>query len=130
MNSVQVKIADQIAGLGPSIEDDVVDALVKREREKRSTALVKVFDLHAQAEKDLKKIKPDLSYMSEDNKVTPMFSKQRLDDLNRAKKNVERHAKAIETALEKKDYNNVYNLANGKPVSDDTSDEQDTSEGQ
>jgi DNA-directed RNA polymerase subunit F len=120
MNSVQVKVAEQIAQLGPSIEDKVVDALVTREKDKRSDALVKVVDLHSQAEKELKKIKPDLSYMDETNKVTLMYSKSQLEALNKAKAKVQKHVNAINKALEKKDFGDVYNLANGKePVGDD-----------
>lgn len=114
MNSVTTKVAEQIALLGPSIEDKVTDVLVEREKEKRANALVKVIDFYAQVEKELKKIKPDLSYMTEDNKVTPMFSKTRLEELNKAKQKVERHARAIEKALDKKDFSDVYNIAAGK----------------
>lgn len=127
MNSVQIKVAEQIASLGPSIEDKVVDVLVTREKDKRSEALVKALDLHAQAEKDLKKIKPDQAYMNEKGETTQMFSKAQLDKLNQAKKKVDRHANAINKALEKKDFNDVYNLANGKPVEDDFSSD-DTAE--
>ena len=121
MNSVQIKVAEQVAHLGPAIEDKVVDVMVSRERDKRSEALVKVLDLHQQAEKDLNKVRPDLSYMGEDGKVTQMYSKQQLENLNKAKKRVENIAGAINKALEKKDFSNVYNFAQGKePVADDS----------
>ncbi len=119
MNSVQVKVATQVAKLGPSIEDKVVDVLVTRERDKRSEALVKVLDLHTQAEKDLKKIQPDLSYMDDKENVTKMYSKGQLENLNKAKKKVENITSAINKALEKKDFGNVYNLAQGKEPVDD-----------
>ena len=121
MNSVQIKVAEQVAHLGPSIEDKVVDVMVTRERDKRSDALVRVLDLHQQAEKDLNKVKPDLSYMGEDGKVTQMYSKVQLENLNKSKKKVENIANAINKALEKKDFGNVYNLAQGnEPVADDS----------
>ena len=121
MNSVQIKVAEQVAQLGPSIEDKVVDVMVTRERDKRSDALVRVLDLHQQAEKDLNKVKPDLSYMGEDGKVTQMYSKVQLENLNKSKKKVENIANAINKALEKKDFGNVYNLAQGnEPVADDS----------
>lgn len=121
MNSVQIKVAEQVAQLGPSIEDKVVDVMVTRERDKRSDALVRVLDLHQQAEKDLNKVRPDLSYMGEDGKVTQMYSKVQLENLNKSKKKVENIANAINKALEKKDFGNVYNLAQGKePVADDS----------
>lgn len=128
MNSVQIKVAEQVASLGPAIEDKVVDVMVSRERDKRSEALVRVLDLHAQAEKDLKKVKPDLSYMNDKGETTQMFSKPQIETLNKAKKRVENIASAINKALEKKDFGNVYNLAQGKePVDDTAGDTTDTS---
>lgn len=123
MNSVQVKVAEQITGLSPQVEDKVVGVLVGRELTRRSDALVKVMDAHEKLGKDMQRLKPDqISYNEKGEKVAETFSKSKLDERAKLQKNIDKHANAINKALEKAEFGDVYNLSQGKPTSDEQQD--------
>lgn len=120
--SVSTKVAEKLAELGGSmVEDRVVDTMLEREIEKRSNALVKVMDLLEQAEKSFKKLGPDQHTFNVDgSKATEGYSKSRIDERNKATKQVARLTGAINKALgPNKDYGDVYNLASGKLKAED-----------
>lgn len=114
-------VAKKVAELGGQlVEDQVVDTLVDREVTKRSEALVKVIDLLQQAEKELGKVRPDLkAYDAKGGVVSENWSKKQLDEKSKVQKKVEKLTQAINKALDKKDFGDVYNLASGKLKPDD-----------
>jgi hypothetical protein len=113
MISVQVKVAEQISQLGPSVEDQVVRALADREKNRRADALVKALDDLARFEQDFKKLKPDqVAFDDKGEKVSETFSKIRIDERDKLTKKIEKYTKAINKALENKDFGDVYNLSN------------------
>lgn len=115
-NSVQTKVAEQLATLSPKVEDSVVGVIVDRELQKRSNAFVGVLDKYTNLESDLRKIdKPDQSHFdAEGNKVSEFYSKKRLDEVGAVKKKLAKHAGAMTKALEKGDFSDVYNISSGK----------------
>lgn len=87
----------------------VKDAFVERELVKRTDALVKAFDKLTAAKSDLKKIKPDNVLYDEDGNVTQeSYSKAKLDERGKAKKQVAKLEEAINAALAG-DFSKVYN---------------------
>lgn len=124
MNSVQIKVAESIANIAPKVEDQVVEAIVERELEKRSTAIVKAMDTLTKFENDLKKIKPDQTSFSEiGEKISESYSKAKLEEKNKLTQKIDKNTKAINKALETGDYQDVYNLnkQGGEPAKQDTS---------
>lgn len=115
MNSVQIKVADKIVALAPTVEDKIVGILVDREVIKRSNALVIGIDKISTLEKDFNKIKPDQkSYDEEGKLVSETWSKKALDERNKLQVKINKVTKAVEKALENSDYGDVYNIAAGK----------------
>lgn len=125
MNSVQTAVAEKIATLGPSVEEKVVDALVGRELNRRSEALVGAMDKLSKLEGDLKKIKPDqISYDEDGKEVSKTYSKAKTEEKDKLNKKIGKFTAAITKALEKDDFNDVYNIDkqtgdNQKPDSDE-----------
>lgn len=124
MNSVQIKVAENIANIAPKVEDQVVEVIVERELEKRATAIVKAMDILSKFEIDLKKIKPDQTSFSETGeKISESYSKAKLEEKNKLTQKIDKNTKAINKALETGDYQDVYNLnkQGGEPAKQDTS---------
>lgn len=123
-NSVATAVASKIADLGPSVEAQVVDTLVQREIDRRSEALVKIIDLHSKLEMDLKKIHPDQKSFDEAGKeVSSTFSKNKYEEKKKLTEKITKFENAINKALEKKDFSDVYNLANSGKSDGNKSDE-------
>lgn len=115
-------VADMLKTTGVSaIEEKVAETLFEREINKRSEAVVKVLDLIAQEEKELKKVdRPDnTSYDRTGKPVSESFSKARLEDIAKKTKRIEKLKGAINKALEKSDYGDLYQAASGKLKDDD-----------
>lgn len=113
MNSVQTKVAEQLGKISEKVETSVVDVFVKRELDKRSTALVQVLDTLDQLERDLKKIKPDMVFYSEAGvEEAASYSKAKNEEKKKLQEKIGKYTKAIEKALDKGDFGDVYNLKN------------------
>lgn len=127
MNSVTVAVAQQIATLNPKVEEAVTKVLVERELNKRSDAIVVVLDTLSKLENDLKKIKPDQISYDLDGKVTAeTYSKAKSEEHKKLKEKIAKYTSAINKALEKADFGDVYNLKNQKQGGDGSSRETDT----
>lgn len=115
MNSVQTKVAEQIAAISPKVEDSVVGVLVQRELTKRSDALVIVIDNLSKLELDLRKIKPDMDFYDEDGTLSASsFSKAKNEEKKKLVEKIAKHTNAINKALDKGEFSDVYNLKNQK----------------
>lgn len=115
MNSVNVAVAQQISDLGPKVQDKVVGALVDRELDRRSDALVQAIDHLAKFEKELKKLGPDqIAYNEKGEKTSETYSKARTEEREKLAKKIDKYTKAITKALENKEFGDVYNLASDK----------------
>jgi len=125
MNSVQVKVAEQIAEISPRVETKVVDVLVVRELDRRSNALVQVIDQLAKLEQDQRKLGPDqVTYNDKGEKATETYSKQRTEERKKLTDKITKYTNTINKALEKGDFKDVYNLANNKGGDTKPSDDQ------
>jgi len=111
--SVQQKIAAQITELAPSVEETVINTLVERELTKRSEAVVQCMDMLGKLEGDLKKIKPDQVSFDTDGKIiSESFSKNKFEEKKKLIERIGKYTNAITKAIEKADFNDVYNLKN------------------
>lgn len=126
--SVHAKVAEQISAINPKVEDKVVGVLVDRELTKRSDALVMVLDALAKLENDLKKLKPDMEmYSPEDGSLAASaFSKIKNEEKKKLNEKITKYTNAINKALDKGDYGDVYNLKNQKPGGNGDSEKTDT----
>lgn len=118
MQTIQNKIAEQISTLAPAVEDEVVKALVNRQLNKRSTAVVSAVDLLERLEIDLRKINPEKTYDKDGNVVSEYYTKQKLEERNKLLQKIEKLNKALNKALEKSDYGDLYNLGSGESKSE------------
>lgn len=114
-NTVTTKVAVRIANLAPDVENKVVDVLVQRELDRRSTALVTIIDRLDKAERDFRRLGADVITFDENGaKTSEAFSKARVDERKKAKEQIDKMTKAIDKALTGGDFNDLYNLANQK----------------
>lgn len=112
MSSVSIKVAEQISSLSPKVEDKVVEALVGRELNRRSEALVIVIDLLSRTEADLKKLRADqFTYDEAGNKTAESYSKVRAEERKKLSERIEKYTKSITKALEEGDFENVYTFS-------------------
>jgi len=107
------RIVESLADVGPKVEDAVVDAMVTREVNKRSQAIVTVMDKLHRLENETKKIsKPDQeSYDGEGKLVSQTFSKEKAKAIKEHGEKVEKVRKALSKALDEGDYSLLYDLA-------------------
>lgn len=112
-NTITTKVAEALAGIGPSVEADVISALSDREVKKRSEAIVIVYDKLQKLQSDYKKLGPDLGVYDAAGKETSSgYSKQRIKDRNDLSGKIDKYSKAIEKALAG-DCSDIYNLSRG-----------------
>lgn len=110
MNSVQLKIAEKISTIAPAVEDKIITSLVDRELNRRSDAVVKAIDALSKMEAEMKKIKPENTFDAKGEKISEYFTKAKIEEKNKLQQKIDKYTKAIEKALEKADYGDVYNL--------------------
>lgn len=116
--SISLKVAELVKALLPTVEAAVVDALVKREVDKRSSAIVITMDRLAKLEHEFYRLGPDIiTYDDLGKKVTESFSKARIDERTKATQRITKLENALTKAIEKADYGDLYNLANAKDES-------------
>ena len=110
--SVNTKVAERILEIGPQVEDKVIGVLVGRELDRRSQALTKALDDLSTLEKNFAKIdKPDVvSYNEKGKPAIENYSKSKLEEIKKAKEKIDRFTKAINKALEKGEFKDVYDI--------------------
>ncbi len=109
MIKLQDKITAGLAGLGPKVEDAVVDAMVDREVNKRSQLLVTNLDHLARLKGELKKIdRADVeTYDAEGKVASSSFTKERVKAIKEAKEKIEKLEKALTKAIDDGDFSNL-----------------------
>lgn len=121
MNSVTMKVAEQITAIAPQVEDKVVTTLVTRELDRRSNAMVQVLDKLDQEEKAFRKLKPDqASYDDKGAQISTWYSKSKKEEREKLEKRINKMKAALNKALDKSEFGDVFNFASGKEVKDDT----------
>lgn len=102
----------KVAASGPSVIDGVVATLTKAEVEKRQNTVIKALELIQEADKEIKKIKPDQESFDENEKlVAALYSKDQAKKLKEAKDKKAKLDEAINLALsDKPDFTKLNNL--------------------
>jgi len=113
MSTITEKIHGRLAKISNDVEEAVLAAVAKREIEKRSSAIVRCFDLLMREEKEYKKInRPDVVHYDGDGKVShESYSKERVEARKKSQQMQEKLNKAIDKAMSSEDFSDVYNLA-------------------
>lgn len=98
--TIQVAVAEKIAGSGEIVVNTVVDKLAEVEISRRIEILTKAIQKQEPLEKDLKKIdgKDDVITYVNGGEVKAM-SKERFEAIKKAQENVDKLKNAIELAL-------------------------------
>jgi hypothetical protein len=110
---IHVKVAAQLAELAPRVEAKVIEALTERELNKRSEAAVKGIDQLNRLRTDMYKLKPDqVVYDKEGTKISEGYSKSVIDQREELTKKTNKLTNALNKALDKDDFNDLYGLVN------------------
>lgn len=113
--NLQAKVDAGLAGISTAVEAAIIDAIVKREIEKRSAAVVQVYDKMMREQKELQKIdRADQKTFNKDGSVaSETYTKERLEAIKKHTQMIDKCTKAIEKALAQGDFGDVYSLAGG-----------------
>ena len=111
MNTITEKVAENIKTSAPAVEAKVVEALVQREVNRRSEAIIKVMD---QIQRDTNKryrIKADIvTYNADGSVASALYSKDAIESLAKLNKQIEKMSAAVAKALEKEEYGDLYSI--------------------
>jgi len=117
MATIKEQVAEKIAGLGPAVQDAVVNVLVEQVKTKRVQAILSVQNLIEEAQKELKKIKPDQQSFGADNKlVSETYSKSSMEKKKQLEEKITKLEAALALALDpaSPNFEKLFNLANNK----------------
>lgn len=111
--SITNAVAEKIAAISPAVNEKVIDALVARELEKRSDAVLGGLDKLRTMQNDLRKIRPDVggAFDEDGNEVKPtLYSKAKFDERKKLNEQIEKLQKALDLAIDKGDMSKLYEL--------------------
>lgn len=115
MTKINDAVAEKIKALSEPVFDRVVDSLVEREASRRTDAIVKVMDKIDSAQRELRKIKPDVGpfYDEEGNLIegSAKWTKAKLEERKKAQEKINKMQNAVEKAIEG-DMQDVYKFTN------------------
>ena len=106
-------VAEKIAAISPAVNEKVIDALVVRELEKRSDAVLTGLDKIRGLQNDLKKIRPDVggAFDEDGTEVKPiLYSKAKFEERKKLNEQIEKLQKALDLAIDKGDMSKLYEL--------------------
>ena len=119
---INQKVAERIAGSNEKIQESVIEHLAGKEVERRTNAVIKVFAELTALEKEVTKIKPDLSqYDSNGALVVENWSKAKIDERNKKIDKRNKLISALDKALDKNDYSDLLNIEKQAPQNNENS---------
>ncbi len=99
---------------GTEVANKVVDFFVKKEVDRRVTALTTAVTELEKLEKEALKVKPDQQSFDADGKVVAeTFSKAKFEEKKKAGEKIAKLRKAIEKALNDNDFGDLFNQSKG-----------------
>lgn len=112
--TISVVVAEQLSELGSKkVVDSVVNILVNKEIENRSTLLLSAIKQFEELNKQLNKIQPDMvSYNEDGTKVASNWSKQKLEEKRKIEEKIKKIDNAVNKATEQNDWSSINNLGN------------------
>lgn len=106
---LRIAVAAKVVEKSPTIMGKVIDSLSDIEIQKREDMLVKALTARDEAEKKIRKIKPDVETFGSDGApISQGYSKAKKEELFKAKQELEKLDKAIDLACaDKPDYSKI-----------------------
>ncbi len=103
------EVAEKIGQSTPQVRERVVNALVEREVAARTDTLDKALAKRTELDREAKKLsKPDVEQFDVEGKVmSTSFSKARVDELKKAREQLEKLETAIDKALADNDFSKL-----------------------
>jgi hypothetical protein len=111
VKTITDKVAEQITTISPAVNESVVNFLVNKEVDKRSSAIIQGIDKYNGLKNDLRKVKPDQVLFAEDGKeVSSGYSKAKLEERKKLIEQIEKLEKALDQAIGGGDMSKLYDL--------------------
>jgi len=115
MPSIKEQVAERLAALGPAVQEGVVAVLVEQVKDKRVKAILTVQNLIEEANKDLKKIKPEQTFGPDHKVVSEYFSKASMEARKKIEEKISKMEAALALALgDTPNFDKLFNLASSK----------------
>ena len=114
--SIKELVAEQVASSGETVKDRVVDILTSQVIDKRVTQIQKGLELQEAASKELSSIRPDKTFDPEGKVLSEFFTADKLGQKKKAQEKYDRITRALNSALDEGNYEQLQNLAKGDPV--------------
>lgn len=118
--TIREAIGERLKDIAGNVEDQIINVFVDREVDRRAKAVVNVIDQTIKMEQDLRKLKPDVVTYSDNGDVaTSSWTKAKLDEKKKLEERIQKFANAVNKAIDKDDYSDVFNLSAGKTEASD-----------
>lgn len=110
-NTIAAQVAKEIASSSAEVEEKVVKAIAKLELDRRADSVVQAYQGLKKLERNFKKLGPDVETFDEKGERTSQtYSKARTEERKKATDRINKWTNAINKALDKKEFDDVYNL--------------------
>lgn len=111
--SIRDMVKERLSSASDAVKAAIVDSFVKDETERRVKATTTVLEKLEAAELEIRKIKPQYAGFSADGQPVgePFYSKEQAENLKKANEMVGKLNTALENALNKGDFQKVFELA-------------------
>lgn len=106
-------VAEKIAAISPEVNEKVIEALVEREKAKRTDAVLAGLDKLRTLQSDLRKIRPDVGGAFDENgtELKPtLYSKAKFEERKKVVEQIDKLQKALDLAIDKGDMTKLYEL--------------------
>ena len=115
MATLKEQIAERVASLGPAVQEGVVATLVDEVKDKRVKAVLTVLNLLEEAQKELKKIKPEQSFDAEGKVASEFYTKANNDSRKKTTEKIAKMEAALGLALgENPNFEKLFAVAQNK----------------
>lgn len=120
IRSIQIEIGERLSNMAPDVRERVITTFVAREQKRQSEAIVAVMEALRKLRNDDRKIKPDLvAYNLDKSVASENWSQANLKKKEDSSNRIKKHETALNKALDKADFGDVYKLAGGGNSSSD-----------
>jgi hypothetical protein len=115
MASIKEAVAEKIAQLGPAVQDGVVSILVEQVKDKRIKAILSAQNLIEEKQKELRKIKPEQTFGTDNKLVSEYFTKANMESKKKIEELIAKVEKALGEALgETPNFENLFKALQNK----------------
>jgi hypothetical protein len=112
---IKTKVAQAIAERSPSVRQQVVELMANEEIERRKMLVYNAVKDREKLEKEVAKIKPDHETFDLEGKSVKVFSKEKFEEMRKAKEKLAKLDAALDEALgDPPKYDKLNNLAGNK----------------